>query len=187
MSQSLRLPKKVFGLLILLLLTGVVWAEELQPESFQGLKLGQKVPNFELTDLKGKSFRLYDFLNSGNFVLINFWATWCPPCIQELPSMELLNQSFKGEAFSILAISVDEKTQDVVNFMNQIGERSLSFLVLLDPLKLVSQAQFGTQKYPESFLIGPDRVLLEKYIGERNWMDSKIVAQLKELMSKKNQ
>lgn len=101
--------------------------------------------------------------------------------------MELLNQSFKGEAFSILAISVDEKTQDVVNFMNRIGERSLSFLVLLDPLKLVSQAQFGTQKYPESFLIGPDRVLLEKYIGERNWMDSKIVAQLKELMSKKNQ
>jgi thiol-disulfide isomerase/thioredoxin len=192
MRLNLKLLKQIFFLssLGIFFVFSSLWAQTLNAGSeVQEVILteGQLAPDFQLNDLRNRSFRLYDLLNSGNYVLINFWATWCPPCLQEIPSMEALNQSFKGKPFSLLAISVDENPLDVLNFVNQVGESRLSFLVLLDPLRLVSEGAYGTKKFPETYLIGPNRRVLAKFVGERNWMDPSLIAELKKHFSKKNQ
>ena len=84
--------------------------------------------NFTLTDLNGKTWTLKDL--KGKVVLVNFWATWCPPCQKEMPDLEALYTRFKEQGFVVLAISEDDETEKVGPF---IAERKISFPVLLDP------------------------------------------------------
>lgn len=150
------------------------------------LREGDLVPDFSLQDLQAKSYRLYEFLEAGNYVLVNFWATWCPPCLEELPSMEDLNQQWKGRLFSMLAISVDDEAQIVRDFLGQLGARQPTFLILHDPGKLQAGI-FGTEKFPETYLIGPDKRLLKKFVGPRNWTSSETLLELEEAIGLKTQ
>jgi len=116
---------------------------------------GAPAPAFkELAALKGK------------LVLVNFWATWCPPCREEMPSLMRLSQSFDGASFEVLSVSVDD-SQDVVN---KFFGKPPPFKLVLDPGAKLSQA-YGTIKYPESYLVGRDGRLQLKFVGPRNWTD----------------
>lgn len=148
---------------------------------------GKLVPNFRLRDLQGREFSLYELLNLGNYVLLNFWATWCPPCLDELPSMEDLNQRWKGRLFTMLAISVDDQPRDIQVFLDRLKPREPSFLILHDPGKMVANGLFGTEKYPETYLIGPDRKLLKKFVGPRHWTNPGVLAELESLIEIKAQ
>jgi peroxiredoxin len=101
--------------------------------------------NFTLTDLQGKSWALKDL--RGQTVLVNFWATWCPPCRKEMPDMEALYQEFKGQGLVILAIS-DEEIGKVNPF---IAEHKFSYPILLDPGRKVNEL-FQVEGIPKSFL-----------------------------------
>lgn len=142
-------------------------------------KEGELVPDFILEDRQGRAFQLSQF--KGNFVFLNFWATWCPPCIEELPSMDALNGRWKTKAFSMLAVSVDDSWEPIDGFMSRLN-REPSFLILHDPGKLVATGLYGVEKFPESFLIGPDRRLLKKYQGAFRWDDPKMLAEISALM-----
>ena len=150
----------LFGILILLQMKDSFFNQSSVP----GLEKGLPAPNFSLPDLDGQMVNLTDY--KGRVVLLNIWATWCPPCVEEMPSMEKLYQELQGEGFEILAVSIDESgAQDVLPFMKK---HKLSFPVLIDP-KGTLKGLYQTTGVPESFIIGKDGILVEKVIGPRDW------------------
>jgi thiol-disulfide isomerase/thioredoxin len=102
----------------------------------------------------------------GKLVLVNFWATWCPPCREEMPSLIQLAQSFDPASFEVLSISVDDGW-DVVN---KFFARPPPFKLALDKGAKLSQA-YGTSKFPESYLVDREGRLKLKFVGPRNWAD----------------
>ncbi len=117
--------------------------------------------NFTLTDLQGRTWTLKDL--RGKVVLVNFWATWCPPCQKEMPDLEALYNRFKDQGFVILAISEDEETAKVAPF---IAERKISYPILLDPGSKVNE-QFQVEGIPKSFVYDRDGKLVTESIDMR--------------------
>ena len=125
---------------------------------------GIEAPSFRLPDLDGT--REVDLANTrGQVVLLNFWATWCKPCEDEMPAMDRLYRSLREEGFEMLAISVDEKPELVSEFRERLG---LSFPILLDPDQKVSRL-YQTMGFPESILLDVDGRIVERYVGPRDW------------------
>lgn len=116
--------------------------------------------DFALTDLQGKEWRLHDL--QGKVVLVNFWATWCPPCRKEMPDLEALYTKFKDEGFVVLAIS-DEEAAKVTPF---IAERKISYPVLLDPGRKVNEL-FKVEGIPKSFVYNREGKLVAQSIDMR--------------------
>ena len=138
---------------------------------------GSPAPEFTLERLAdGAPVSLSDL--RGQVVLVNFWATWCKPCKDEMPAMERLYRALRAEGFSILAISVDRDPDEVSRFREGLG---LSFPILLDPEQRVARA-FLTFRFPESLLIGPDGLVLERYIGAKEWDADAYVERIRRLL-----
>ena len=104
----------------------IVW---LQSSKYEPLVVGKTAPDFALTDLNDKPQRLSDF--RGKVVFLNFWATWCKPCREEMPSMEVLYKNFEKDGLVILAVSIDRvtTTKDIPPFVKGLN---LTFPVLID-------------------------------------------------------
>jgi peroxiredoxin len=116
--------------------------------------------DFVLLDLNGKKWALKDL--RGKVVLVNFWATWCPPCRSEMPDLETLYKQFKNEGFVVLSIS-DEDASKVKPFIN---EHKFSYPILLDPGKKVNE-QFNIEGIPKSFVYDRDGKLVAQAIDMR--------------------
>jgi len=116
--------------------------------------------NFTLTDLQGKNWTLKDL--RGKIVLVNFWATWCPPCRKEIPDLEELYETFKGQGLVILGIS-DEEADKVKPF---IADQKVTYPVLLDPGRKVNEL-FQIEGIPKSFVYDRDGKLAAESIDMR--------------------
>ena len=129
---------------------------------------GSEAPDFELSTLSGDRKLALSELR-GQVVLLNFWATWCKPCEDELPSMEQLYRLLGGggEGFELLAVSVDESREPAREFRQRY---SISFPILLDSERRVSSL-YQTRGFPESLLIDPQGRVVERYVGPRDWVD----------------
>jgi peroxiredoxin len=117
-------------------------------------------PDFTLTDLHGKTWHLKDL--RGSVVLVNFWATWCPPCRKEMPDLESLYLQLKDRGFVVLAIS-DEEAAKVSPFLAQ---RNITYPVLLDPGRKVNE-QLEIEGIPKSFVYDRDGKLVAQSIDMR--------------------
>jgi peroxiredoxin len=123
-----------------------------------------EAPDFALMTLEGQPARLREF--RGKLVLLNFWATWCAPCLHEMPSMERLYQTFKQTAFVLLAVSMDRQGEEVAKpFVDNL---KLTFPVLLDRASEVGR-RYGVRGLPATYLIDPDGLLIGAVIGARDW------------------
>jgi peroxiredoxin len=123
-----------------------------------------EAPDFALMTLEGQPARLRDF--RGKLVLLNFWATWCAPCLHEMPSMERLYQTFKHTEFVLLAVSMDRHGEKVAKpFVDNL---KLTFPVLLDRTSEVAR-QYGVRGLPTTYLIAPDGLLIGAALGARDW------------------
>lgn len=122
-------------------------------------------PSFTLKDLSGKPYRLADFPNS--VVIINFWASWCAPCVKEFPSLKRLVEKMDHKV-KILAISADNDRADLDSFLKSFGTLPSDFIVLWDKEKQVAES-FGTQVFPESYIFGPNGKLIRKVAGIDEW------------------
>jgi len=131
--------------------------------------VGRYAPEFKLTDINGKRVALSDL--RGKVVLLNFWATWCGPCRAEMPSLGNLYEALKGKGFVVIAVSVDTSEKPVKPF---VSEKRISFPVLMDKDKEVAFDQYGVFGLPTSFLIDRRGVIVEKFMGERDWGSSDI-------------
>ena len=122
------------------------------------------IPELRFVDGAGRALSLADF--RGKVVLLNIWATWCPPCKIEMPSMERLHQKLAGTDFQLVAVSVDEEDSSVVNkFVKEYG---LTFPVLHNQDGSIRQI-YQTTGVPESFVIDRDGVIVKKVIGAADW------------------
>jgi cytochrome c biogenesis protein CcmG, thiol:disulfide interchange protein DsbE len=128
-----------------------------------GLKTGTGVPDFRLRALAGGTTALESL--RGRVVLVNFWATWCPPCVQEMPSLERLHQALGPEGLVVIGVSVDQDEKAVTDFVARFG---LSFPILRDP-EAHTAAAYHTTGYPETFVIGKDGTLLRSIVGPAEW------------------
>ncbi len=140
---------------------------------------GSPAPNIVLPGLDGRTVDLKDFL--GKVVFLNIWATWCPTCREEIPSMEKLYRELKGEAFEILAVSVDKAgARTVVPFMKS---HKLSFPALLDPEGTIA-GPYGVTGVPESFIINKEGIIEKIVIGPIDWTEPSIVDFFRTLIQK---
>jgi len=147
------------------------------PEVPPAVGRGAPAPDFALERLgDGTQMTLADL--KGQVVLVNFWATWCKTCEDEMPAMERLYRSLRAEGFELVAISVDQEAEDVVRFQERLG---LSFPILLDPDQRAARA-YQTFAFPESLLIGPDGVVLERYVGAKEWDSRPYVERIRRLL-----
>jgi peroxiredoxin len=126
----------------------------------EALDVQRASPRFTLKDLKGAEWSLESL--RGKVVLVNFWATWCPPCRKEMPDMEALYQRFAARGLVVLAIS-DEDAATVQKFLDQ---QKFTYPILLDPGRKVN-ALFGVEGIPKSFLYGRDGKLAAEAIDRR--------------------
>ena len=133
-------------------------------------------PALELSDLGGSKHQLSDY--RGKVVLVNFWATWCTPCREEMPSIERLKQALKGRPFVVLAVNVDEPESRVRNFLQQLP---LGFTVLMDPGKQATTA-WKVRILPASFLIARDGRARYTVTGELDWSNEHVVRLVSELL-----
>ena len=146
-------------------------------ETVKPVAIGDLAPDFQLEDTKGNKVSLSDL--RGKIVLVNFWATWCPPCIEEMPSMERLNEVIAGDDFVMLAINTEENGRSVVPAF--LEKTPYTFPILYDD-KGVVQKSYGVFKFPESFIIRKDGTVAEKIIGPLDWSSLKTITYLKGLI-----
>jgi cytochrome c biogenesis protein CcmG/thiol:disulfide interchange protein DsbE len=145
----------------------------------QLIKGEKQAPNLCLEDLRGKKWELKHF--KGKVVFLNFWATWCSPCKEEMPSMEELYKQFKDKDFVFLAISVDYAGVKPVK--EYIEKNRYTFPVLIDP-KGKTLDLFGVRGIPTTFLIDQKGGLIGKAIGPRDWKKSEVVSIVNLLLEK---
>jgi len=136
------------------------------------IEVGQQVPQFSVKDETGREVKLTDY--RGKLVFLNFWATSCEECIDEMPEMELMNRAFKERKFQMLAVSVDTDWDTVRKFRT---DYNLTLPAFLDPGHEVSNL-YKVSKYPETFLIDAKGSLIQHIIGPERWADPHILDHL---------
>ena len=132
-------------------------------DKIKKMELGKPAPNFVLQDADGKVWELSSL--KGKVVFVNFWATWCKPCRDEIPSMEALNKAMEGQPFQMLTIVFNDDLQLANSFARRLGA---TFPVLANPSPELTEA-YRITGVPETFLIDADGVLRHKLIGPYNW------------------
>lgn len=138
----------------------------------------QTIPDFSLKTPEGKTISVSAF--KGKYVFLNFWATWCPPCREEMPSMEELYAKFGKENFSILAVSVREDPKTVENFLKT---NKYTFPIALDTDGAVS-AMFVGRGIPTTYILDPQGRAIAGMVGSRKWNTGEAYAVFGELISK---
>lgn len=137
-------------------------------------------PDFTLRDLSGKRFALKQL--RGKAVFVNFWATWCVPCREEMPQMEKLHREFKGRGLEVVAVNFREDKETVKKFSDELG---ITFRILLDPDGAVSN-EYGAWSLPLSYFIDREGIFIGKVSGARPWDGKEAKDFIRELLQGKN-
>jgi peroxiredoxin len=132
-------------------------------------------PDFTLKDYAGRDVSLSSL--RGNVVLVNFWATWCKTCVVEMPSMEKLVDKMKGKPFRLLAVSVDDDWAAIRQFF----AKGTNLDVVLDTARAIPK-KYGTEKFPETFLIDKNGNIRYYIISDRDWTQADVSACLESMM-----
>ena len=164
-------------LVLLLILGGAIFLAW-RLRSPHPVDIGERAPGFALPALTGGSLSLHDFKRQ--VVVLNFWATWCPPCVEETPSLEKFAEQMRLQGVAVVGVSVDENVEALQTFTAQ---QHLSFPILRDPDRSVAH-HYGTFIFPETYIIDLDGKVAEKVIGPVDWQDPRLVAFVQELAGK---
>jgi cytochrome c biogenesis protein CcmG, thiol:disulfide interchange protein DsbE len=146
----------------------------LAPDPIPAALQGREAPDFQLPDAAGRMVSLSG--QKGHPVAVNFWATWCPPCIDEVPSLEAMAYALDGTDMRLLAVSVDDDWDPIRRFFvkgTKIG-------VLLDKSHKIPKT-FGTEQYPETYFLDAAGHVRYYFINKRNWAKPEAVACLESL------
>lgn len=133
------------------------------------LEIGDRMPAFTLPMQPAGAIDLSRFKN--RVVVLNFWATWCPPCIDEAPSLERFSQDMKPHGVEVIGVSVDQDAGALGQFISKYG---VTFPIARDPNQQLANG-LGTFKYPESYILDRNGRVAEKIIGETNWEDPRMI------------
>ncbi len=149
-----------------------------QPQLSAGAEKGQLAPDFTLKDMQGQDVSLSNL--KGKVVVLNFWATWCPPCREEMPSMEMLYRKYKNQGLVILAVNVEENGAQLVQGFLQ--RNPYSFSILLDETAEI-QDLYGVFRFPETFIIDRHGNVVEKVTGAIDWTSGPVFKLISSLLN----
>ncbi|MFN2367012.1 MAG: peroxiredoxin family protein [Desulfurivibrionaceae bacterium] len=136
-------------------------------EAFSVARWGQPAPDFELLDIEGNLWKLSEL--KGQVVFVNFWATWCPPCREEMPAMQELYEAMPDDRFKMLAILNNDDPNLAAIFAEKNG---FEFPILVDPASEIGNA-YGITGVPETYIVDKEGILRQKYLGPREWSSPK--------------
>jgi len=140
------------------------------------VSIGDAAPDFTLPALASGNVSLRAYRH--RVVVVNFWATWCPPCVQETPSLERFAQQMEKRGVAVLGVSVDEDPAALEKF---VAGYHLSYPILRDPDRSTA-ARYGTFKFPETYILDRDGKVAEKIVGATDWSDPRVIALVQELV-----
>jgi len=157
---------------------------QVSPEAARALRdaniqvLGQRIDprDFTLPLLTGGNATLSSY--RGKVVILNFWATWCPPCRVEMPSMETLYQRFNAQGLEILAVDIGENASTVQQFIRSAG---YTFPVLLDSANRVSSV-YGIEAIPTTYIIDREGKIIGRVVGSIMWDNQRVIAAIDALL-----
>src|SRR5215831_6292410 len=138
--------------------------------------VGDSAPDFSITADNGRTITTSNF--GGKLLVLNFWATWCPPCIDELPSLNEFQRRFAGSGVVVLGISIDKDGKAYRDFL---ARARLSFLTARDPENKIN-VDYGTLKVPETYIIDTRGKVLRKVINAQDWMSDRVVQDIESLL-----
>jgi len=136
-----------------------------------------KAPEFELDDLRGQHHRLSDY--RGKIVLINFWASWCPECIEEMPSLNKLYEKYEGKGLVVLGISADRKKEAALKILMQT---SVTYPVSLDTTGGMFIKRYTVIALPTTVIIDRNGFIKERVIGRIDFSSTAFVKKIENLM-----
>lgn len=136
------------------------------------------VPMFELEDLNGEMVKLKEF--NGKLVIINFWASWCQPCVDEFPTLLKLIKHFDGKVV-LIAISADYTREDMTNFLKAFDVSSPFIKVLWDKDKKIAQS-YGTEILPETYILDGQLKMIRKIVGVDKWYNKEAIGFFEDLV-----
>ncbi|WP_447963035.1 TlpA disulfide reductase family protein [Nitrospira sp. Ecomares 2.1] len=149
------------------------------PFTLSRVDLSQKLPAFQLRTLQGTPVHSNEL--AGRVLILNFWATWCGPCKEEMPSLERLRQKFPPDQLAILAVTTDIRPQEIKVFWQQL---ELHFDVLLDEQEELSQALM-VRNLPTTVIVDTHGHLSQRIMGPREWDSPESVAHIHNLLNPK--
>lgn len=138
-------------------------------------EIGGYSPDFTLPALdsgSGAPAPLHLYEHRGHVVLVNFWATWCLPCVEEASSLEKFSIQMQKSGVEVIGVSVDQDPEALKKF---VAEFHLTFPIVRDPDQVVS-AKFGTRQFPETYILDRDGRVAEKIISSRDWTDPLMIS-----------
>lgn len=125
--------------------------------------VGNQAPDFTLTDIEGRTWTLSQL--KGQVVFLNFWATWCPPCVSEMPAMQNLYKTLPQDQFKMLAVLYSDEANNAVNFAKKLD---ITLPILVDEGNQVGM-NYGLTGVPETFILDKKGIIREKFRGPAEW------------------
>ncbi len=140
------------------------------------IRVGDKAPDFKVVTETGRTITPEDF--GGKLLVLNFWASWCQPCLQEVPSLEAFHEEFAPEGVVVLGVSVDKNEKLYSQFLKQFP---VTFQVARDPSWDIA-ANYGTFQLPESYVIDRSGRVVQKIIAAQDWTNPAFVESIKKML-----
>ncbi len=140
------------------------------------VEAGDSAPGFTVTTDSGRTISLDNF--GGKLLVLHFWATWCPPCVEEIPSLNEFQRQFAASGVVVVGVSVDKNQKAYSNFLKRFG---VTFETARDPSAELP-ASYGTYQYPETYIINSSGRVVQKIISNRDWAGAEMSALVKSLL-----
>ena len=163
---------KILAGAIAVLAVALVWVVSGTLEA-RVVKAGDTAPEFRIVTDSGRTITPSNF--GGKLLVLNFWASWCPPCVEETPSLNAFQQQMKSQGVVVLAVSIDANEKLYHRFIERY---KVTFDTTRDPESNIS-ASYGTFQIPESYIIDQSGHVREKIISNMDWMDPEFLARIK--------
>lgn len=177
-ALQIVLPLLFLGILSLYFLT----QNNLDPNVTKKFEIGSTFPVLEGKDLAGLDFISTDFKNQ--IVIVNFWASWCAPCIEEIPSLIKLVNDFKGQV-QLIAISADDSLEEIETFKKSFPGLNHKNITLVWDKDRNYMKKFNIFKLPESFVLTKNGLIVKKVSGTINWFNENSISYFKDLLTEK--
>ena len=159
------------GVMVVLLITAIY-----SPLHETLVQVGDTAPDFSIKADNGRTYTRADF--GGKLLILNFWATWCPPCREELPSLDALQRTLGPKGLVVLAVSVD-KDEKLYRAFLEVNRVAIT--TARNPSQDINR-EYGTVQFPESYIIDRNGKVVEKIISSTNWMDERMVSHVQSLL-----
>lgn len=140
------------------------------------VQAGDQAPDFAITTDQGLRITPTSF--GGKVLVLNFWAAWCAPCVEETPSLDQFQRTLADSGVVVVAVSVDRKEQLYNNFLKRFH---VSYQTVRDPEANIGDL-YGTYKYPETYIIDRSGKVMQKIVGPHNWMDPELISYVRSLL-----